>query len=282
MSSIILVNFNALPSLYLQRKLPRTRSAEEICTTEKESDMDEKGYASDSTVGGHPSSSQEQPPTSSSSLAHKKKKPRDREGHHHHHKPHTRLPSNSGNLLRMKSTGSIFNTPDCTPASALCESRESLLSDGKHRRRRTSSSSYRRPPRLEISGSGHNTTLIGMRRGSVDSGSTMPRSLSKPPLHARRRGSRDDGRLSKDRPIRTRHLSRSLKGESERSPDTIHECALNGMKGSQRSMSCSSVGDYDGSSASPATAASPTSPDGPLVTPPSAGASNKWIVYGFL
>lgn len=236
--------------------------------------MDEKGYASDSTVGA---SNQEQSP----SISHKKKKStkdRDRESHHLKdykisHSTGSRLvPSNSG-LLRMKSTGSIFNTPDCTPASALCESRESLLLDTKHRRRHT----HRRPSRLDI---GHNNALLSTRRASVDSGATRGLPSSKPPLHARKSSkSRDESRQSgKERPAKTRLLSRSLKGESERSPGTIYECDFPGMKGSSRSMSCSSMGDYDGSSASPATAAS--TPTSPLATPPSA--SSKWIVYGFL
>lgn len=288
-----------------RKKLPRTRSAEEICA-EKVSNCDDlKGYASDSTVS-HPATSQN-PPTTRRKRKCKERGPRVSVGDGgggeqpvhckercprvsvwdggggggeqpvHYTKeyktspPPRLLPLNLG-IVRMKSTGSILNTPDCTPSSVLCESRESLLSETRHRRK---TSAHHRPSRPEPS---HNLR----RRGSVDNGlGQVGRvcgacgggiSPCKPP----RRGTkvREDSRPQGT--LRCRHQSRSLKGEKDRSRKASHhdddeedgyvrKCSLN------RSLSFSSVGDYEGTRARVHFEPIHSSTSG-----------SKWIVYGFL
>lgn len=263
--------------------MPRTRSAEEICPEKLGSVCDDlKGYASDSTIS-HPAINQDHP--RSPHRRKRKCKERERGGggeqqqevHHTKTSPPPRVttfpPLNLG-MFRMKSTGSILNTPDCTPTSVLCESRESILSDVARHRHKTSA--HRRPSRPEPS-----HAMLGLRRGSVDNGvgrvcGACGNGLSacKPP----RRGAkaRDDPRHQgpgKERTLRCRHLSRSLKGEKDRNHKPSHheaeeehvrKCSLN------RSLSFSSVGDYEGTRARANFEPIHSSTSG-----------SKWIVYGF-
>lgn len=214
-------------------KLPRTRSAELICT-EKESAADDlKGYASDSTISH---SAWDHNHTTHSR---KKKRCKDRESHHtpkerktSHHQ--LLAPDNSAcGMLRMKSAHSILKAADSTPTFNLCESRESLLSSvfseshesllsagwggsresllpdmspsSRHRR----NSHHRRAPATTRPEPGH--SRLYLRRGSVDSAST--RMLNggggsifpcKPPLHTngKRSKTRDDRSPTKTRDAR--------------------------------------------------------------------------------
>lgn len=257
------------------------------------SDCDDlKGYASDSTVS-HLPPCQDQP-------IRKKRKCKDRGGGEqrqvHHTKEHKvlsppRLPPLNLGMVRMKSTGSILNTLDYTPDSILWESHESLLSDSHNRHKM---SVPRRPSRPERSHMAH-------RRGSVDNGmgqvgkvcgacgggltpckpGLAPCKPGLSPCKPPRRGTkpRDDSRhQGKERTLRCRDQSRSFKGEKERSRKTslqeeeeeeicIRKTSLN------RSLSFSSVGDYEGTQArvhfEPIHSSTSTS-------------GSKWIVYGFV
>lgn len=262
-----------------QRKLPRTRSAEEICAEEKESNADDlKGYASDSTVSHPAGSILDQP-----SFPNRKNKKRG-EPDACHVKVHktspspppsvSRLPPLNSGLVRMSSTGSILNSPD---SQLLCESRESLLSDvGRHRRR---SSIHRRPWRHE-----HAPMFSLRRRGSVDTGLSScgacgGRGLSptKPPLNTTRKAkTRDDSRhASKDKTPRSRNLSRSLKGEKERHPKASHHEENCVKKTLNRNHSFSSAGDYEGTRKR-----LNSEPNSEPIHSSTSG--SKWIVYGFL
>ena len=292
-------------NVLLQRKLPRTRSAEEICTEKEAEAEDSKGYASDSTVS-HPATS-----LLSTSPTRKKRRGKERgvalnEMHKaresktspppgllkasppprmHKTSPPPRLPPLNSSLLRMKSTGSILNTPDCTPTSALCESRESLLmNDHTTRHRRKSTNSHRKPPPPRVE-PGH--AMHRMRRGSVDAGVTrvcgacggggrVSPAPGKPPLHIKRAKTRDDPRYSgQERPVRCRHLSRSLKGEKDRGhhpkapPHHEEYCVKSTLN---RSLSFSSVGDYEGANARP---------NFDPIHASTSTSGSKWTVYGY-
>ena len=232
-------------------------------------------------------------------------------------------------LIRIKSTGSILKSPeDDTVSASFCESSESLLLAEVSRRRRKSSASHRLW-KLEAAGS-NRAGLLGVRRGSMDNGMSrlccgggsgggagggVALSLSKPPaVHLYRRsskGSRDGdtnatarhsiggvggGGGGKDKSLRCRHLSRSLKGEKERHHKSSiisshqhqqhqhqhqhqhHEdcscCCSNGRRKTlNRSRSFSSVGDYEDTKGrtnfEPLQASTSTS-------------GSKWTVYGYL
>ncbi len=280
----------------VQKKLPRTRSAEEICTTEKESDVDNlKGYASDSTVG------HDEPRP----LHRKKRRCKEREPESHHLKEYkvSTVGLRPPGMVRIKSTstGSIYRAPpENVLSSSLGESRESLLPDAKQHRRKISS--HRKPPKLDTR---HKPMMLHLRRGSVDSGTppyhqrkgsmdTLAPSAragsispSKPPLHSKKL--KHAGK-ERERTFRSRQMSRSLKGERERTPSASKEEGGGGggggdvvKKNLNRSHSFSSVDDYDHGPA----ACTSTSPEGAVFeddcipeSPTLSG--SKWIVYGFL
>lgn len=265
----------------MQRKLPRTRSAEEICA-QKVSDCDDlKGYASDSTVSHQVASKDKHAP-----ILRKKRKCKERGGEggeQHHTKDHKSWPSPVGSLfpplnlgmMRMKSTGSILNTPDCTPSSMLCESRECLLSFDTRHRRKISTGSHRRRSRPEPS-----YAMLGGRRRSVDNVlgracGACGRAGGLSPCKPLRRGgkAKDDPRhVGKERTLRCRHLSRSFKGEKDRNRKQSHQEEQDCVRksGLNRSLSFSSAGDYEGAREN----------FEPLRHHASTSGS-KWIVYGY-
>lgn len=267
---------------YLQRKLPRTRSAEEICTEKKALDCDDlKGYASDSTVS-HQVSTRVKP----AAPHRKKRKCKERGGggeggeradHHKISPPPIGAhfpPLNSG-MFKMKSTGSILNAPDYTPSTMLCEFRESLpCLETRHRHKTSASMHHRRALRPE------SYTLLGTRRGSVDNGiGRVCGACGGGGFKPSRRGGKgkDETRhAGKERMLRCRHQSRSLKGEKDRHRKHSHHEAEEldyGRKYSlNRSLSFSSVGDYEETG------------DAMNFEPIHHHAStsgSKWIVYGY-
>lgn len=289
-----------MPCPLQRKKLPRTRSAEEICA-DKVSDCDDlKGYASDSTVSHSAAAVNQVQPTRRRRRKCKERGPGgggegggEQLRYTKEHKPSPpppldspppprldttpppRLPPLNLGMLRMKSTGSILNTPDCTPSSVLCESRDNLLSDARHRRK---TSAHRRSSRPEPS-----HTMLSLRRGSMDNGlgqvgrvcGACGVSPCKPPRRGTR-GREDSRHQGKERTLRHRHQSRSLKGDKDRSHKAGHcddeeeescvrKCSLN------RSLSFSSVGDYERTEARVHFEPFHSSTSG-----------SKWIVYGFL
>lgn len=118
----------------------------------------------------------------------------------------------------------------------------------------------------------HKDTIIGARRGSVDSSSRL-----RPPLYTRKTKARDDATRSKhsgkDKSLHG--LSRSLKGESKRAEDAKRE-----SKKLNRSHSLSSVGELVPAD----TETNATRGEGEKNTDMSSVSptKNKWIVYGFL
>ena len=266
----------------VQRKLPRTRSAEEICA-EKALDCDDfKGYASDSTVSHRAA-------TRVKNTRKKRKcKEKGEGGRAVDHKISPPLigarfpPFNSG-MFKMKSTGSILNAPDFTPSSMLCESRESLLClETRHRHKTSASMHHRRASRPD------GYTMLGARRGSVDTGIGRVCGTCgcgggggggfKPPRRGGK-GKDDTRHAGKERgDLRCRHLSRSLKGEKDRNRkhshhEEVEEPDCERRKYSlNRSLSFSSVGDYEGTR------------DDVNFEPIRHHAStsgSKWIVYGY-